>query len=103
MLETTIAGSLPKPAWLATPRALWAPWKVEGAALEEAKRDAVALALVAHATGKADATALLGAQLFFWARLAYALIYVAGIPWLRTGAWAVSVVGMALIFVQLIR
>ena len=45
MLETTIAGSLPKPAWLATPRALWAPWKVEGAALEEAKRDAVALAL----------------------------------------------------------
>jgi len=62
-----------------------------------------ALVLVAHATGKADATALLGAQLFFWARLAYALIYVAGIPWLRTGAWAVSVVGMALIFVQLIR
>lgn len=62
-----------------------------------------ALVLVAHATGKADATALLGAQLFFWARLAYALIYVAGIPWLRTGAWLVSVVGMALIFVQLIR
>ena len=45
MLETTIAGSLPKPAWLATPRTLWAPWRVEGAALEEAKRDAVALAL----------------------------------------------------------
>jgi 5-methyltetrahydropteroyltriglutamate--homocysteine methyltransferase len=45
MLETTIAGSLPKPAWLATPRTLWAPWRVEEAALEEAKRDAVALAL----------------------------------------------------------
>ena len=45
MLETTIAGSLPKPAWLATPRALWAPWRVEGPALEEGKRDAVALAL----------------------------------------------------------
>jgi uncharacterized MAPEG superfamily protein len=62
-----------------------------------------ALVLVAHVAGKADATALLGAQIFFWARLAYALIYLAGIPWLRTGAWAVSVVGMALIFVQLIR
>jgi uncharacterized MAPEG superfamily protein len=62
-----------------------------------------ALVLVAHAAGKADATALLGAQIFFWARLAYALIYLAGVPWLRTGAWLVSVVGMALIFVQLIR
>jgi 5-methyltetrahydropteroyltriglutamate--homocysteine methyltransferase len=45
MLETTIAGSLPKPAWLATPRALWAPWRVEAGALDEAKRDAVVLAL----------------------------------------------------------
>jgi 5-methyltetrahydropteroyltriglutamate--homocysteine methyltransferase len=45
MLDTTIAGSLPKPAWLATPKALWAPWRLEGAALEEGKRDAVRLAL----------------------------------------------------------
>ena len=33
MLETTIAGSLPKPAWLAKPRMLWAPWQLEGEAL----------------------------------------------------------------------
>ena len=45
MLDTTIAGSLPKPAWLATPKALWAPWRLEGAALEEGKRDAVRLVL----------------------------------------------------------
>jgi 5-methyltetrahydropteroyltriglutamate--homocysteine methyltransferase len=45
MLETTIAGSLPKPAWLAKPRMLWAPWQVEGEALVEAKRDATLLAL----------------------------------------------------------
>src|SRR5262249_36311072 len=45
MLKTTIAGSLPKPAWLAPPRMLWAPWRLEGAALEEAKRDAVRLAV----------------------------------------------------------
>ncbi|MGC8478277.1 MAG: methionine synthase, partial [Acetobacteraceae bacterium] len=45
MLETTIAGSLPKPAWLAKPQVLWAPWAAEGAALEEAKHDAVLVAL----------------------------------------------------------
>ena len=45
MLETTIAGSLPKPAWLAKPNMLWAPWVPEGAALDAAKRDATVLAL----------------------------------------------------------
>ena len=45
MFETTIAGSLPKPAWLAEPNKLWAPWRVEGAALDDAKRDATILAL----------------------------------------------------------
>src|SRR5215470_9648575 len=45
MLDTTLAGSLPKPAWLAEPRALWAPWRLEGAALDEGKADAVRLAL----------------------------------------------------------
>ena len=45
MFETTIAGSLPKPAWLAKPRMLWAPWQFEGEALVEAKRDATLLAL----------------------------------------------------------
>ena len=45
ILQTTIAGSLPKPAWLVKPRQLWAPWRLEGAALEEAKRDATRLAL----------------------------------------------------------
>ena len=41
MLQTTIAGSLPKPAWLAEPEQLWAPWKLEGAALDAGKRDAM--------------------------------------------------------------
>jgi 5-methyltetrahydropteroyltriglutamate--homocysteine methyltransferase len=45
LLRTTIAGSLPKPAWLAEPVRLWAPWKLEGDLLAEAKRDAVRLAL----------------------------------------------------------
>ena len=45
MLDTTIAGSLPKPEWLAPPNTLWAPWRLEGRSLEEGKRDAVLLAL----------------------------------------------------------
>jgi 5-methyltetrahydropteroyltriglutamate--homocysteine methyltransferase len=45
MLETTITGSLPKPAWLAKPEVLWAPWALEGAALEEAQQDAVLVAI----------------------------------------------------------
>jgi len=40
MLKTTIAGSLPKPSWLAEPEELWAPWRLEGAELEQGKRDA---------------------------------------------------------------
>ena len=61
-----------------------------------------ALILICIVAGKSNATTLLGAQLFFWARLAYAVIYVAGIPWLRTAVWAVSVIGLILIFLQLL-
>src|SRR3954470_3715222 len=43
MLETTIAGSLPKPGWLAETNKLWPAWRAEGAALERAKRDATLL------------------------------------------------------------
>ncbi len=45
LLPTTIAGSLPKPSWLAAPGQLWAPWLLEGEALAEGKRDAVRLVL----------------------------------------------------------
>jgi 5-methyltetrahydropteroyltriglutamate--homocysteine methyltransferase len=45
LLQTTIAGSLPKPPWLAEPKKLWAPWLLEGELLEEGKRDAMRLAL----------------------------------------------------------
>lgn len=45
MFETTIAGSLPKPTWLAEPERLWAPWKLDGPALAQAKLDATILAV----------------------------------------------------------
>jgi uncharacterized MAPEG superfamily protein len=61
-----------------------------------------ALVLVAAIAGKTNSTTLLGAQIFFWARVAYAVVYCAGIPWLRTALWFVSVIGLALIFFQLV-
>src|ERR1700740_595556 len=45
LFPTTIAGSLPKPEWLAEPNTLWAPWKSKGEELIRAKRDATILAL----------------------------------------------------------
>src|SRR5258708_21180145 len=56
-----------------------------------------ALVLIAAIAGKANATTAMGAMIFFWARLAYAAIYLVGIPWLRTLAWFVAVIGMAMI------
>ena len=43
MFETTIAGSLPKPSWLAETKRLWPKWRAQGAELVEAKRDATLL------------------------------------------------------------
>ena len=39
ILQSTVAGSLPKPAWLAKPVKLWAPWALEGEALAEASTE----------------------------------------------------------------
>jgi 5-methyltetrahydropteroyltriglutamate--homocysteine methyltransferase len=48
MFPTTVAGSLPKPSWLAEPNKLWAPWRLAGADLAAAKLDATLLALKAQ-------------------------------------------------------
>jgi len=45
LFPTTIAGSLPKPSWLAVPNKLWAPWRLDGEDLQTAKDDATLLAL----------------------------------------------------------
>ena len=60
------------------------------------------LAFAAKAAGVSNAMTLLGAQLFFWGRVAHAVLYIAGIPWARTAAWGVSIVGLILIFWQLV-
>jgi uncharacterized MAPEG superfamily protein len=60
-----------------------------------------AVALAAVAAGATNSTTLLGAQIFFWARVAYAVCYLGGFMYLRTAAWLVSIVGVALILIQL--
>ncbi len=60
-----------------------------------------ALVLIAQVAGKANAMTAMGAAIFFWARLVYAGIYLAGISWVRTVAWFISVIGMAIIARQL--
>ena len=59
------------------------------------------LVIVAFATDRLDETTALGANIFFWGRVVYALVYLAGIPWLRTLVWAVSMVGLLMILSQL--
>ena len=59
------------------------------------------LVLVAHVTGKANATTALGAQIFFWGRIAHAALYITGIPYARTAAFTVAFVGEILILFQL--
>ncbi len=61
------------------------------------------LVLVAVVAGKTNDMTLLGAQIFFWARLAYAVIYIAGIIWVRTLAWLVSMAGLIVIFAQIVK
>jgi uncharacterized MAPEG superfamily protein len=62
----------------------------------------VALIAAAHLGGRVTDRVTLGAHLFFWARVAYWPIYLAGVPYLRTLIWWVGVAGLALIFVSVI-
>ena len=60
------------------------------------------LVMSAHHLNISNDMTVLGAQLFFWGRVAFSIIYIAGIPWVRTAAWGLSLVGLILIFLQLI-
>ena len=61
-----------------------------------------ALALAAQAADAANERVLLGAQVFLWARVIYLAVYVLGIPFVRTGVWAVSIVGLGLMLAGMV-
>ncbi|HEY1588552.1 MAG TPA: MAPEG family protein [Rhodanobacter sp.] len=60
-----------------------------------------AVVLIGHLLQRHDNLTALGAQLYFWARLAYVPVYAAGIPYLRTLIWAASIVGIVLLVTAL--
>ena len=60
------------------------------------------LVLVAHMVAPGNGQVVLGAELFFWARLVYVPVYIIGITWARTLIWAVSIVGMVIILLQIL-
>lgn len=60
------------------------------------------LVLAAHVAGVLGPRVALGAQIFFWARLVYWFVYLAGIPYLRTVVWAVGVAGLGVILSALL-
>lgn len=59
------------------------------------------LVLVAHVTGEASEVTALGSMIFFWSRLAHAVVYTAGIIVVRTIVFYVAVAGEALILLEL--
>ena len=60
------------------------------------------LVLATEVANKTNASADLGAQVFFAARFIYAAVAVVGLPWLRTGVWCVSIAALLLILTQLV-
>jgi uncharacterized MAPEG superfamily protein len=62
----------------------------------------VAVILVAHVMGTHDALTEWGARLYFWGRLAYVLLYAAGVPLVRSLVWNVATIGIGLIVAALL-
>lgn len=56
-----------------------------------------ALVLGAAVAGKADAWTALGSQVFFYSRVLHAVVYILGVPWIRTLAYLGGLVGMAMV------
>ena len=62
----------------------------------------LAAVLAAHLLQVHDSLTILGAQLYFWARLLYVPAYATGIPYLRSLIWGVSIVGIVLLLVAVL-
>jgi uncharacterized MAPEG superfamily protein len=62
-----------------------------------------ALVVAAHLAGKADAMTAFWSASFFWVRLAHAIVYWAGIPYLRTVLFTLGFIVEAGIFWEIVR
>lgn len=61
----------------------------------------IALALALAVTGRSGGAGAIGALVWFWARVAYVVVYLAGIAYLRTAIWIVSIVGLLMMLARL--
>ena len=61
-----------------------------------------AVVLVAHLTDTHNAFTEWGAQLYFWGRVAYVLLYAAGVSLIRSLVWNVATIGIVLIVAALL-
>jgi len=59
------------------------------------------LVLTAQVAGVSNDNTALGASIFFYARLAHAVVYAAGLPWIRPLFWFIAIIGMGLIAIEL--
>lgn len=51
--------------------------------------------LIAHVAGRSNASTALGAQIYFWCRVAYVPLYAFGVPYVRSLVWVGSILGLA--------
>ena len=105
LIVVVCSGLAGRTAWALGPRdEAGPPFGKVGARLERALKNFLetfvlfaAVVLMAQALGRHTSMSALGAQLFFWTRLAYVPAYAAGIPMLRTLIWTVGFVGIVLV------
>jgi len=62
----------------------------------------IGLALALAVSGKAGDLGAIGAALWFWARVAYVPLYLLGVPYVRSGAWALALAGLILMLMRLL-
>ncbi len=81
-----------------------APWTGWNDRLNRALRNLIEaiviyapIAIAVHELGVGNETSALGAEIFFGARVVHAIVYTAGIPWVRTGAWFAGIAGILMV------
>ena len=62
-----------------------------------------AVVLIAHVAGRESAQTALGAQIYFWGRVIYVPLYALGIPYVRSLVFLVSLVGLIMILVAVLK
>ncbi len=60
------------------------------------------LVIATALTGISTELTVLGAQLFFYSRVAHAVAYLSGVPWLRPAFWLIGIAGCVIIFIELL-